>query len=263
MEELLNQGIFEPKATPEQTAALERLETLLALIEGWVQTVVDRRARRPDPRRVGAERDAAPPARHRRTRRADLRDAGRPGTAAPQAARGRGAVGAAHRGRRRRCPRRRVAAPRPAARFRRPRRARRFHRPGRSAATPAASSRRSPTSRRAAGRRRRRPRLRPVDNSSAGVARAVAESSHDALHARPRDAGVDPARRRRAGGLGSAARDARASTRRADRRRAGRSAAGHAVRRRRLADLRRWRSAAASNDAADGRTGGCAVDAGV
>ncbi|MGE0780453.1 zinc-dependent metalloprotease [Mycolicibacterium sp.] len=40
MEQLLNQGIFEPKATPEQTVALERLETLLALIEGWVQTVV-------------------------------------------------------------------------------------------------------------------------------------------------------------------------------------------------------------------------------
>ena len=40
MEQLLNQGIFEPKATPEQTAALERLETLLALIEGWVHTVV-------------------------------------------------------------------------------------------------------------------------------------------------------------------------------------------------------------------------------
>ncbi|ABM12634.1 conserved hypothetical protein [Mycolicibacterium vanbaalenii PYR-1] len=40
MEQLLNQGIFEPKATPEQTAALERLETTLALIEGWVQTVV-------------------------------------------------------------------------------------------------------------------------------------------------------------------------------------------------------------------------------
>jgi putative hydrolase len=40
MEQLLNQGIFEPKATPEQTSALERLETLLALIEGWVQTVV-------------------------------------------------------------------------------------------------------------------------------------------------------------------------------------------------------------------------------
>src|SRR3954468_5551915 len=40
MEQLLNQGIFEPKATPEQTAALARLETLRALIEGWVQTVV-------------------------------------------------------------------------------------------------------------------------------------------------------------------------------------------------------------------------------
>ena len=41
MEQLLNQGIFEPKATPEQVAALERLETMLALIDGWVQTVVN------------------------------------------------------------------------------------------------------------------------------------------------------------------------------------------------------------------------------
>lgn len=40
MEQLLSQGMFEPKATPEQVAALERLETLLALIDGWVQTVV-------------------------------------------------------------------------------------------------------------------------------------------------------------------------------------------------------------------------------
>lgn len=40
MEELLSQGMFEPKATPEQTSALERLETTLALIEGWVSTVV-------------------------------------------------------------------------------------------------------------------------------------------------------------------------------------------------------------------------------
>ncbi|MBI3213598.1 MAG: zinc-dependent metalloprotease [Mycobacterium sp.] len=40
MEQLLNQGIFEPKASPEQKAALERLETLLALVEGWVETVV-------------------------------------------------------------------------------------------------------------------------------------------------------------------------------------------------------------------------------
>src|SRR6202042_1676534 len=41
VEQLLTQGVFEPKATPEQTQALERLEILLALIEGWVQTVVN------------------------------------------------------------------------------------------------------------------------------------------------------------------------------------------------------------------------------
>ncbi|MQY22874.1 zinc-dependent metalloprotease [Nocardia macrotermitis] len=40
LEELLSQGTFEPQTTPEQQAALERLETMLALIEGWVQVVV-------------------------------------------------------------------------------------------------------------------------------------------------------------------------------------------------------------------------------
>lgn len=40
MENLIGQGVFEPKATPAQKQALERLETLLALIEGWVQMVV-------------------------------------------------------------------------------------------------------------------------------------------------------------------------------------------------------------------------------
>lgn len=40
VEQLLSQGVFEPQATPEQMHALERLETLLALIEGWVRTVV-------------------------------------------------------------------------------------------------------------------------------------------------------------------------------------------------------------------------------
>lgn len=40
MEQLLSQGIFEPKTTPQQEQALERLETMLALVEGWVQTVV-------------------------------------------------------------------------------------------------------------------------------------------------------------------------------------------------------------------------------
>jgi putative hydrolase len=40
IEKLLGQGVFEPKATPAQKQALERLETLLALIDGWVQVVV-------------------------------------------------------------------------------------------------------------------------------------------------------------------------------------------------------------------------------
>ncbi|MEV4126208.1 zinc-dependent metalloprotease [Nocardia sp. NPDC049707] len=40
LEEILSQGTFEPQTTPEQKHALERLETLLALIEGWVQVVV-------------------------------------------------------------------------------------------------------------------------------------------------------------------------------------------------------------------------------
>ncbi|MCE5291724.1 MAG: zinc-dependent metalloprotease [Nocardiaceae bacterium] len=40
LEEILSKGAFEPQTTPEQKATLERLETLLALIEGWVDTVV-------------------------------------------------------------------------------------------------------------------------------------------------------------------------------------------------------------------------------
>jgi putative hydrolase len=40
IENLLGQGVFEPQATPAQKQALERLETLLALIDGWVQVVV-------------------------------------------------------------------------------------------------------------------------------------------------------------------------------------------------------------------------------
>ena len=88
-------GMFEPQTTPEQKAALARLETLLALVEGWVDEVVDRRGRRPAARRRRAARDAAPPPRLRRAGRADVRHAGRPRAAAPPAARRRGAVGAA------------------------------------------------------------------------------------------------------------------------------------------------------------------------
>ncbi|GAA2066336.1 zinc-dependent metalloprotease [Williamsia deligens] len=42
IEELMSAGTsFEPTTSPEQEAALARLETLLALIEGWVERVVD------------------------------------------------------------------------------------------------------------------------------------------------------------------------------------------------------------------------------
>lgn len=40
IQEALQGGMFEPRSTPEQQAALERLETILALVEGWVDEVV-------------------------------------------------------------------------------------------------------------------------------------------------------------------------------------------------------------------------------
>ncbi len=40
IEEAMQSGMFEPETTPEQKAALARLETLLALVEGWVDAVV-------------------------------------------------------------------------------------------------------------------------------------------------------------------------------------------------------------------------------
>jgi putative hydrolase len=40
VQEALMGGVFSPQQTPEQEAALRRLETLLALVEGWVDAVV-------------------------------------------------------------------------------------------------------------------------------------------------------------------------------------------------------------------------------
>ncbi|MCW2596086.1 MAG: hydrolase [Jatrophihabitans sp.] len=40
MQEMLSGGLFAPQQTPEQEVALRRLETLLALVEGWVDAVV-------------------------------------------------------------------------------------------------------------------------------------------------------------------------------------------------------------------------------
>src|SRR3954452_14709579 len=40
IQDAINGGLFEPKQTPAQVAALTRLETTLALVEGWVDEVV-------------------------------------------------------------------------------------------------------------------------------------------------------------------------------------------------------------------------------
>ena len=40
MQSLMGEGLFMPKRTPAQDAALEKLELVLALIEGWVDEVV-------------------------------------------------------------------------------------------------------------------------------------------------------------------------------------------------------------------------------
>ncbi len=40
LQQALEGGLFEPQTTPEQQTALERLETALALVEGWVDDVV-------------------------------------------------------------------------------------------------------------------------------------------------------------------------------------------------------------------------------
>ncbi len=116
MQQLLEGGMFELPDSPAQKAALERLETTLALVEGWVDEVVSQATEARMPTAVQAAGGRTPPPRRRRPRRADLRHAGRPRAAPAPAARRLHAVGLAahppgHRG-----PRRRVDAPRPAAR---------------------------------------------------------------------------------------------------------------------------------------------------
>jgi putative hydrolase len=45
LQEALSSGLFEPRHTPAQQAALDRLELALALVEGWIDHVVDIAAR--------------------------------------------------------------------------------------------------------------------------------------------------------------------------------------------------------------------------
>ncbi len=94
----LEGGLFEPQKTPEQQATLERLETMLALVEGWVDDVVTQ-ATAPWMPAAAALAETVRRARATgRPGRGDLRHPGRPGAAPPPDA-GRGQpVGRAARG---------------------------------------------------------------------------------------------------------------------------------------------------------------------
>jgi putative hydrolase len=57
LQQALSSGLFEPERTPAQQAALDRLETALALVEGWVDELVDAACGRQLPH-AGALREA-------------------------------------------------------------------------------------------------------------------------------------------------------------------------------------------------------------
>ena len=128
IQEALSQGVFMPQRTPAQEQALEKLETALALVEGWVDELTwgchreDVALRR----RAARNRPAAPG--HRRPRGARvLLPRGTRAAAAP-APRGRHAVGLAQGRAWGRRPRRHLAAPRPASHGRGPGRPARLQR---------------------------------------------------------------------------------------------------------------------------------------
>ena len=81
LQELMGSGLLQPEDTEEQRAAVARLETLLALVEGWVDDVVDTVDRRSAAVGGPAARDDASPARCRRPRGEDVRDTRRHGAA--------------------------------------------------------------------------------------------------------------------------------------------------------------------------------------
>ena len=85
LQQALSGGVFAPHTTPAQKAALERLETALALVEGWVDEVTATRRAPPPAAHHGAARDDPPPPRRRRAGRADVRQPRRSRAAAPPA----------------------------------------------------------------------------------------------------------------------------------------------------------------------------------
>ena len=156
IQEALQGGLFEPQQTPEQKAALVRLETTLALVEGWVDEVVGQAtAERMPAADQDAGGDPSPPGR-RWTGGGDLRRARRPRAAAPPAARRLDAVGLAALAPGQGGPRRGLGPPRPAAHRRRPRR------PAGLPRGPARGRRAQRRGLRQGDRRAARPRVRPT-----------------------------------------------------------------------------------------------------
>ena len=173
LQEALQQGMFQPEDTPEQKAALARLETALALVEGWVDAVVHAAAK---PRLPSADALRETLRRRRATggpaeqtfatliglelRPRRLRDASRLWASLTDArgVDGRdGAVGAPGHAADGRGPGRpgRLRAPRAAGLLRAGQDARRGRGRRRSAAARAPTSRRRPSTDRTSGRRRR------------------------------------------------------------------------------------------------------------
>ena len=97
IQEALQGGMFEPEDTPQQKAALERLETTLALVEGWVDEVVGQAATgcptTPSSRRQYAAAAPQVVPRSRRLPRWSASSSGRGGCATPPRCGARSAPG--------------------------------------------------------------------------------------------------------------------------------------------------------------------------
>ena len=109
----LEGNLFAPQQTPEQKAVLQRLETMLALVEGWVDEVVAQATAAADAVRRRAGRDRTPGPGDRRAGRGHLRHAGGAGAATTPDAGRRQSVGRRPRRPGHRGPGRRLVPPRP------------------------------------------------------------------------------------------------------------------------------------------------------
>ena len=122
MQELMEGGLFDIPRSPQQQAALQRLEVALALVEGWVDEVVSQATAERMPDRGQAPGGRTPPPRRGWAGRGDVRLARRARAAATPAPRRLHPLGVAAHPTGRRGPGRCLDEPPPAAHRRRPRR---------------------------------------------------------------------------------------------------------------------------------------------